>query len=140
VEPAPGYEDPAPGKIRFLPMGVDEAGIALSDLVHGRRRVFEPEPIDPDAGPPPPAFSRSIGERSAATGSGSQRTGGAAPWVSIDVQVSFSPEEIERVSGKSILAAAEFARVENGIVARKLYELDKEFYSLEQARRTAWGR
>jgi hypothetical protein len=143
VKPAPGYEDPATGKIRFLPMGVDESGIALTDLMQGRRRVFDPQINPPQLGAPPPlpffaAPPVDGGGKSLLPGG---RPGqGASPLVRVDVQLSFTPEGTRRVTKDVLQAAAEFSRTEIRIVGQKLTDHMDDQRRLENARRIAWGR
>ena len=59
----------------------------------------------------------------------------AAPTISVDVRVSFTPEAIGDVSNGTLLKAAEFSRRETLVVARKLYELDQEIDARETQRR-----
>jgi hypothetical protein len=135
--PAPGYADPKTGKPRFLTGRVNQAGLDLSDFVYGRRPVFEPEVAQPgeESPPQPPWFARSQGEGGPPSLYAQREAAGASAPVFVEVRVSMSPEEIQRVSKESIRKAAEFSRGETMIVARKLLDLTNEVKMREIQRR-----
>lgn len=134
-EPAPGYVDRETGRPVFREGTIDQAGMELMLLVEGQRPVFKPEktaPGDAQGPPPPPDFLAGSFPESGQPPRRSDR--GPAPSVSVDIRVTLSDEEMERVSKDSIRRAAEFSRAELMIVARKLYELDNELYAKEHQR------
>jgi hypothetical protein len=140
--PAPGYADPKTGKLRWLTGRVDQAGLELSDFVHGRRPVFEPELAEPraDSTPQPPPFAQFARDEGSPPFFPPQpnRAAAATAPVFVDVKVSLSPEDIERVTKGAIRKAAEFSRGEIMVVARKLHELFNDLKDQEVQRRAAW--
>jgi hypothetical protein len=142
MTPAPGYADPITGEVRSRPYGFDETGFELSELIHGRRPIFEPETIPADLGGPPPLpfFAAPPGDGGKSVLPGGRPGQGVSPLVRVDVQVSFTPEGTARVSSHVQRAAAELSRAEICVVGRRLSEFIDESRRLESARRSVWGR
>jgi hypothetical protein len=129
VAPAPGYAQGVTNNLGWAGGRVDPAYCELLKLNHGLRPVFEPEPNEANVGQPPqpPILVR-------------QNDGGSSSSILIDVRVSLTHEERERIAKGSIRNAAQFSRAETLIVARKLEEHIVEFRTLEAERRAVWGR
>jgi hypothetical protein len=139
--PAPGYADPKTGKPRFLTGRVNQAGLDLSDFVYGLRPVFEPEVTEQGEGTAPqaPWFARSQSEGSPPPPFQQQQRSPAtatAP-VFVNVSVSLTPGELQRISKDAMRKGAEFSRGETMIVARKLLDLTNEVKMRESQRRIA---
>jgi hypothetical protein len=141
MELEPAFRDPQTGKPRMLSGRINQSGLELSDMVLGRRPVFEYEHRDPqaDAGPQATGPGRSVGD-DYPRHFPAQAPAAAGAVVSIEVRVALTPDAIEQISKGSLLKAAEFSRGETMVVARKLYELVNQLKDLEQQRRVIWGR
>jgi hypothetical protein len=141
MELEPAFRDPVTGKPRMLTGRINQSGLDLSDMVLGRRPVFEYEHRDPqaDAGPQAAASARPAGD-DYPRHFPPQAPPAAGAVVSIEVRVMLTPDAIEQISKGSLLKAAEFSRGETTVVARKLYELVNQLKDLEQQRRVLWGR
>ena len=143
--PAPGYADPKTGKPVFRIGNIDQAGMEVMLLAHGRRPIFEPqsdasgaeETTPPPflAAPPPFLAAPPHDEGVPPFVPGNKLEGAASPLVSVDVRVTLGDGELKRVSNGAIRKAAEFSRTELLVVAQRLHELDNEIRARETQRR-----
>jgi hypothetical protein len=136
--PAPGYADPETGQPVFRWGKIDQAGCDLMLLAHGLRPLFEPESDETaadQAAPPPFLASPPQGGHATPPGLPMQHDSSPSPLVSVDVRVALTDGELTRISNGSIRRAAEYARAELMVVARKLQELCEEIRARETQRR-----